>query len=64
LGVRFNQQGLKAMATAKELRLWAANIRQWVARIDDAHVAKHAEDVAAEMDRLASRKEVSERQFV
>ena len=64
LRVRFNKQGLKAMVTAKELRLWAANVRQWVARIDDAHLAQSATDVAAEMDRLAARKEVLERQFV
>jgi hypothetical protein len=58
------EQGLKTMVTAKELRLWAANIRHWVTQIEDAHVAKNAEDVAAEMGRLASRKEVSERQFI
>ena len=46
------------MATAKELRVWAASIRRWATMIDDTRVAEHAASLAAELDNLAARKEV------
>ena len=52
------------MATAKELRVWAASIRRWARMIDDTRVAEHAAGLAAELDNLAARKEVVDRQFV
>ena len=52
------------MATAKELRVWAASIRRWARMIDDTRVAEHAASLAAELDNLAARKEVVDRQFV
>jgi hypothetical protein len=52
------------MATAKELRVWATTVRQWVAKIDDREMAAHATQLAAEMESLAARKEIAERQLV
>ena len=52
------------MATAKELRVWAASIRRWARMIDDSRVAEHAASLAAELDNLAARNEVADRQFV
>ena len=52
------------MATAKELRVWAASIRRWARMIDDSRAAEHAASLAAELDDLAIRKEVTDRQFV
>jgi hypothetical protein len=52
------------MATANELRVWAATIRRWAGMIDDTRAAEHAASLAAELDRLAARKDVADRQFV
>lgn len=51
------------MATAKELRAWAAAVRHWVTKIDDTHTAQNAAKLAAEMDRLAACLEVADRQL-
>jgi hypothetical protein len=51
------------MVTAKELRVWANTIRQWATKIDDKWMADHAANLATEMDGLAARKEVSDRQL-
>jgi hypothetical protein len=53
----------KYMATAKELRAWAAAVRHWVTKIDDTHTAQNAAKLAAEMDRLAACLEVADRQL-
>jgi hypothetical protein len=52
------------MATAKELRVWADMVRKWATKMDEIWAADLADSLAAEMDRLAARREVSERQFV
>jgi len=52
------------MATAKELRAWAATIRRWAERIDDTRASEQAARLAAEFDRLAACKDVADRQFV
>lgn len=51
------------MATAKELRIWAATVRQWMTKIDNPRAIECAAALAAEMDNLAARKEVSDRQL-
>jgi hypothetical protein len=52
------------MATAKELRTWAATTKGWANKIDDAETAQRVAQVAAEMEALAARKEAAERQLV
>jgi hypothetical protein len=52
------------MTTAKELHVWATIVRQWAARIDDVLTAQSGLSFATEMELLAARKEVSERQLV
>jgi hypothetical protein len=51
------------MATAKELRVWANTVRHWAMQIDDKRTADQAFSLAAEMDGLATRKDVSDRQL-
>jgi hypothetical protein len=53
----------KHMATAKELRAWAATARRWVAKIDDTRTAQDAAKLAAELDCLAACLEVADRQL-
>jgi len=52
------------MATAKQLRLWAETVRQWMSEIDDATTSERLAQAAAAMERLADHKEPDERQFV
>jgi hypothetical protein len=52
------------MATAKELRVWADTMRQWATRINDLRTGEHLARAAAEVERLASQKEVADRQLV
>lgn len=52
------------MATAKELHIWANTVKQWIAKIDNARMVEHLTQVAAEMERLADNKDVTERQLV
>jgi hypothetical protein len=52
------------MVTSKELRSWAAQMRQWAAKMDDARTADLTNNLAEEMKCLANHKDVSERQFV
>jgi hypothetical protein len=52
------------MTTAKELRIWAHTMKQWVAKIDDTKVAESLTRAAAEMERLAEYREVAERQLI
>jgi hypothetical protein len=52
------------MATAKELRVWARSVREWAAKIDEMWTVDLADSLAAELDRLAAREEVSDRQLV
>jgi hypothetical protein len=54
---------MKAMATAKELRAWAATVRHWAAKIDGARIADHAARRGAEKDRLAACMDVADRQL-
>jgi hypothetical protein len=52
------------MATAKQLREWAATIRNLLAEIDDTRVAEHAAPLIAELEVLAACEDAAERQFV
>ena len=54
----------ETMATAKELHIWANTVKQWIAKIDNARMVEHLTQVAAEMERLADNKDVTERQLV
>lgn len=51
------------MATAKELRIWARTMRQWISQIDDATTCERLTQAAAAMERLADHKEPDERQL-
>jgi hypothetical protein len=52
------------MATAKQLRIWAKTLRQWISEIDDAPTSERLDQAAAAMERLANHKEPDERQLV
>jgi hypothetical protein len=52
------------MATAKQLRLWAETMRQWISEIDDPVTSERLAQAAAAMERLAKHKEPDERQLV
>jgi hypothetical protein len=52
------------MATAKQLRLWAKTVRQWLNEIDDVTTSERLAQAAAAMERLADHKEPDERQLV
>lgn len=52
------------MATAKELRIWANTMRQWIAQIDNVRTTEQLTRAAAEMERLAELKEPAERQLI
>ena len=52
------------MATAKELRIWANTVRQWITEIEDAATSALLAEAAAKMERLADHKESDERQLV
>jgi hypothetical protein len=52
------------MSTAKELRVWAHTVKQWIIKIDDAVTRERLVLAAAEMERLADHKQAAERQFV
>jgi len=52
------------MATAKELRIWANTMKQWIAQIDDIRTSEQLARVAAEVERLAEHKQIAERQLV
>jgi hypothetical protein len=41
-----------------------ASIRRWARMIDDTRTAEYAVSLTAELDNLAVRKEVADRQFV
>ena len=52
------------MTTAKELRIWANTVRQWITRIEDATTCERLAQAAAEMERLADYKQSAERQLI
>ena len=52
------------MATAKQLRIWAKTIQQWISEIDDVATSERLAQAAAAMERLADHKEPNERQLV
>jgi len=52
------------MATAKQLRIWAKTLRQWISEIDDGPTSERLARAAAAMERLADHKEPDERQLV
>lgn len=52
------------MATAKQLRIWANTMRQWIAQVENVRLNEDLTRVAAEMDRLAAQKEPAERQLI
>lgn len=52
------------MATAKQLREWAATIRTLLVEIDNRGVAEHAAPLIAELETLAACEEAAERQLV
>lgn len=52
------------MTTAKELRIWANTVRQWITKIEDTVTIERLARAAAEIERLADCKEVAERQLV
>lgn len=52
------------MATAKQLRIWARTMRQWISEIDDVATSECLAEAAAAMERLADYKEPHERQHV
>ena len=52
------------MATAKQLRIWARTLRQWISEIDDAKTSEQLAEAAVAMERLADHKEPHERQLV
>ncbi len=52
------------MATAKELRIWANTMRQWITEVENVRLNEDLARVAAEMERLAALKEPAERQLI
>jgi hypothetical protein len=52
------------MTTAKELRIWANTVKQWIAQIDDATTIEHLARAAAAMERLADQKGAAETQLL
>jgi hypothetical protein len=52
------------MATAKELRIWANTMRQWITQVENPRLNEDLTRVAAEMERLAAQKEPAERQLI
>jgi hypothetical protein len=52
------------MATAKELRVLATALRNWALKIHDPDTAQRTASLAVEMDGLAARMEVADRQLV
>jgi hypothetical protein len=52
------------MATAKELRIWASNVRHWITQVENTRLNEDLIRVAVEMERLAALKEPAERQLV
>jgi len=52
------------MATAKQLRIWAKLVRQWMGEIEDSTTSERLAQAAAAMERLADHKEPDERQLV
>jgi len=52
------------MATAKELRIWANTVRQWITQVENGRLNEYLTRVAAEMERLAALKEPAERQLI
>ena len=52
------------MTTAKELRIWANAVRQWITKIGDKATSERLAQATAEMERLAVHKQAAERQLV
>ncbi len=52
------------MATSKELRAWAHTLQCWAMAVDAGEVREHMLQLAAKIERLAEREEITERQFV
>jgi hypothetical protein len=52
------------MTTAKELRIWANTLKQWINKIDDTTTRERLAQAAEDMERLAERKQAAERQLV
>lgn len=52
------------MATSKELYAWGHALKGWAASVDAKEVRERMEQLAAELEHLAERKEVTERQLV
>jgi hypothetical protein len=52
------------MAASKELRAWAAKLREWALSIEAGTVREQMIQLAAQLESLAQCKETAERQFV
>jgi hypothetical protein len=52
------------MATARQLRIWANTMRQWITQVENVGLHEDLTRVAADMERLAAQKEPAERQLV
>jgi hypothetical protein len=52
------------MATSNELWVWATTLRKWASSVDNTKVRERMIQLAAELEKLAQSKEVSERQLV
>ena len=52
------------MATAKELRVWANTMKQWIIQVEDITTREHLARAATEVERLAEQKQIAERQLV
>ena len=52
------------MTTAKELRIWANTLKQWINKIDDTTTRERLAQAVEDMERLAERKQAAERQLV
>jgi transposase-like protein len=59
-----DHEGENIMATAKELRIWANTMRQWITQVENIRLNEDLARVAAEMERLAAQKEPAERQLI
>jgi hypothetical protein len=52
------------MATAEELRSWADLVREWATKLEDIWARDLADSLAMEMERIARREQVRDRELV
>jgi hypothetical protein len=52
------------MATAKELRAWANLVREWATKMEDIWARDLADSLSMELERIAHRQEVLDRELV